>query len=87
VPERIAEMRYDPQTSGGMLISIAPDEMENLMAELEAAGTLPSKIGKVTTPKSQRIGVYPDSAATVNALPRTTSTTPYARLNLTTVSK
>jgi selenide,water dikinase len=58
VPEHIAELLYDPQTSGGLLISIAPEGARSLMAELEAAGVPVSKIGKVTAPKSPRIDVY-----------------------------
>ena len=58
VSQHVAEQLHDPQTSGGMLISIAPEDTENLMAELEAAEILFSKIGKVTAPKSPQIYVY-----------------------------
>ena len=37
------EVLFDPQTSGGLLVAIAPEDALNLEKELQAAG-LPAKI-------------------------------------------
>jgi selenide,water dikinase len=47
VPSEIAGLLYDPQTSGGLLISIAPADSEALLKELHAAGVVAAKIGRV----------------------------------------
>ncbi|MBR3258395.1 MAG: selenide, water dikinase SelD, partial [Eggerthellaceae bacterium] len=41
---------FDPQTSGGLLICVAPAEAEALLAELRAAGIPAAKVGRVETP-------------------------------------
>ena len=38
---------FDPQTSGGLLICVAPGEAEALLAELDAAGIPAARIGRV----------------------------------------
>jgi selenide,water dikinase len=38
---------YDPQTSGGLLISVGADDAEPLAKALEAAGILPARVGRV----------------------------------------
>lgn len=47
VPEEVAGLVYDPQTSGGLLISIAPTDTEALLKELHAAGVVAVKVGRV----------------------------------------
>lgn len=47
VPAEIAALLYDPQTSGGLLISIAPADTEALLSELRAADVPASKVGRV----------------------------------------
>jgi len=47
VPEDLRMMLYDPQTAGGLLISIAATDCERLMAKLSAAGVCASEIGEV----------------------------------------
>jgi selenide,water dikinase len=47
VPAEIAGLIYDPQTSGGLLISISPSETEALLSELRAAGAPAVKVGRV----------------------------------------
>jgi selenide,water dikinase len=40
----------DPQTSGGLLLAIAPDRLERLLTELDRAGTAcAAVVGEVTT--------------------------------------
>jgi selenide,water dikinase len=49
----VAGLLYDPQTSGGLLISIAPADTGALLKELGAAGVVAVKVGRVlerTTP-------------------------------------
>jgi selenide, water dikinase len=49
VPADLAEVAFDPQTSGGLLIAIAPAEADALVAELHAAGvTSACVIGEAT---------------------------------------
>jgi selenide,water dikinase len=53
VPPEVAGLLYDPQTSGGLLISIAPADTGALLKELGAAGVVAVKVGRVlerTTP-------------------------------------
>jgi selenide,water dikinase len=53
VPPEVAGLLYDPQTSGGLLISIAPADTGALLKELVAAGVVAVKVGRVlerTTP-------------------------------------
>ena len=53
VPAAVVELLYDPQTSGGLLISIAPADTDALLEELRAAGVVAGKMGRVlerTTP-------------------------------------
>ncbi len=49
--ERISEERIDllcdPQTSGGLLISVAPDKVDTLLAQLEQAGENAAIIGEI----------------------------------------
>jgi selenide,water dikinase len=43
----IVDLLYDPQTSGGLLIAVAPQYAESLSAGLTAAGVAPAPIGRV----------------------------------------
>lgn len=47
VPAEIVGLVYDPQTSGGLLISISPADTDALLKELNAAGVAAVKIGVV----------------------------------------
>ena len=50
VEEHYVDLLYDPQTSGGLLISVPPEEVESIMKEFEEKkmDTKVSIIGKVT---------------------------------------
>ena len=45
VPTAVQDMLYDPQTSGGLLISVHPDDAEKLYAELKGRVPSAQKIG------------------------------------------
>jgi selenide,water dikinase len=57
VPEEVAELLYDPQTSGGLLISIAPADTAALLDELHAAGVVALKVGRVLERATRAIRV------------------------------
>ena len=46
------EVLFDPQTSGGLLLAVAPAEAQALEAELQAAG-LPARIVGEIRPKAE----------------------------------
>lgn len=47
IPEQLRTLMYDPQTSGGLLISVAQQEADALVASLRAAGLPAQIIGRV----------------------------------------
>jgi selenide, water dikinase len=49
---------FDPQTAGGLLISIAEDDRQKLIAELQAAGVPAHHIGNVTESQKPLIRIY-----------------------------
>jgi selenide,water dikinase len=51
------EILYDPQTSGGLLISIDPSDAESALAELKALGLACGIVGKVMEKKEKSIYV------------------------------
>ena len=57
VPEEIAGLLYDPQTSGGLLISVDPAATESLLEKLRAADVPANKVGRVVAATSPRIHV------------------------------
>ena len=57
VPEENRALLYDPQTSGGLLIAIAPDHAEKAAAALQAHGVLAARIGRVRPKSSPLISV------------------------------
>jgi len=48
VPELLRAICFDPQTSGGLLISMAPQQVEQLVARLTERGVEAAIIGRVT---------------------------------------
>ena len=41
------EILFDPQTSGGLLLAVAPQDAEALEAELQAAGLPAAIVGEI----------------------------------------
>lgn len=59
VPENIRDLCYDPQTSGGLLISIPADRAASLLDVLHKAGVIEAAvIGEITTHGKGEIYVY-----------------------------
>ena len=58
IPEEIEGLLYDPQTSGGLLISVAPSDTAALVEELHVANVPAVKIGSVVPSRSPRIRVF-----------------------------
>ncbi len=60
VEEYYLDLLYDPQTSGGLLISVAPDQLDQMMADFGAANmdTTVSIIGKVTEESDKLIRLF-----------------------------
>jgi selenide, water dikinase len=52
IADDLRTLLYDPQTAGGLLISIAPDEAQELLASLRRAGLNAARIGSVRGPYS-----------------------------------
>jgi selenide,water dikinase len=57
VPEENRALLYDPQTSGGLLISIAPDHAEKALAALQDHGVRGRRIGRVLAKSSPLISI------------------------------
>ncbi len=56
VPDALRTLIYDPQTAGGLLISVGSRSAE-LVAELRAAGLPASEIGRVVPERKAAIAV------------------------------
>jgi selenide,water dikinase len=53
IPEEIRNLLYDPQTSGGLLLSVAPEDAQGLLSALRGNGVTAQEVGEVvekTTP-------------------------------------
>jgi selenide,water dikinase len=57
VPEEIRTLLYDPQTAGGLLISVAEKDAERLVAALRNAGIDAVEIGEVVPKQKPLITV------------------------------
>ena len=59
VPENIRDLCFDPQTSGGLLISVPAADSGSLLEALHKAGVSAATIiGEITTPGKGEIYVY-----------------------------
>jgi selenide,water dikinase len=59
VPPELLTLLYDPQTAGGLLISVADADAERLRAELCEAGVDAAEIGEVVAKEAPLIAVLP----------------------------
>jgi selenide, water dikinase len=50
IADDLRALLYDPQTAGGLLISVAPDHADGILDSLCRAGLNASKIGSVRGP-------------------------------------
>jgi selenide,water dikinase len=58
VPEEIRTLLYDPQTAGGLLISVAATDCDRLVAQLREAGVSAEEIGEVLEKQSPLIAIH-----------------------------
>jgi selenide,water dikinase len=57
IADDLRTLLYDPQTAGGLLISVAPDHAEEILTSLRRAGLNAAKIGSVRGPYRAGPGV------------------------------
>ena len=53
IPDPIRDLLFDPQTSGGLLISVSEASFQTIDSNLRSAGVVPAVIGKVSAPTGQ----------------------------------
>jgi len=58
IPEETRALLFDPETSGGLLIAVAPERADALVADLAAAGDVPQRVGRAVA-GSGRLRVRP----------------------------
>jgi selenide,water dikinase len=58
IDEDLKTLLFDPQTAGGLLISVVEEYRERLVLELQAAGVLARHIGNVTESQKPLIRIY-----------------------------
>jgi selenide,water dikinase len=58
VPEEIRTLLHDPQTAGGLLISVAPSDSDRMVAQLRQASVCAEEIGEVVEKQAPLIAVY-----------------------------
>jgi len=54
----LRDLLFDPQTSGGLFIAVAPDQASSAMRALEKAGIQAKTVGTAERPGTHRIKVY-----------------------------
>jgi selenide, water dikinase len=47
IPQELKTILFDPQTAGGLLISVSPDDASELNRALRAAGVRVADIGRI----------------------------------------
>jgi selenide,water dikinase len=58
VPLEYQDLLFDPQTSGGFLVAIAPDHADEALAVFARHGVSANRIGRVLSKKSPLLAVY-----------------------------
>ena len=61
VPGAVADLLYDPQTSGGLLLSVAADDADALLARLRQAGLPAALIGRMTAQTDVSVEIVPSA--------------------------
>jgi selenide,water dikinase len=57
IPFAMEEVLFDPQTSGGLLVSVAQTDADKLLNELKEIGLPAEIVGEITEPKEYEIYV------------------------------
>ncbi len=57
IPFAMEEVLFDPQTSGGLLLAVRPDQAEELLAELQNEGLPARSVGKIIEKENTEIYV------------------------------
>ena len=57
VPCDVEDLLHDPQTSGGLLLAVAPDQIDGLRHEFTARGVSSWQIGRLTADPTGQIAV------------------------------
>jgi selenide,water dikinase len=57
VPEDVRTLLFDPQTAGGLLISVDPDDLERVLGSFQERGLLAAHIGKAVASRKPLIEV------------------------------
>ncbi len=57
IEEPILQALCDPQTSGGLLMAVPPENMDSLLADFKSRGVLGAIIGRIAEPSSGRISL------------------------------
>ena len=57
VPFAMEEVLFDPQTSGGLLLAVHPDDVQDMAAEMNRAGLPAAVIGEITEKTDYEINV------------------------------
>jgi selenide,water dikinase len=57
LPPVVATLLHDAQTSGGLLLSVAPERLGGLVTDLRGRGIEPAVVGRVLDGPAGRIGV------------------------------
>ncbi len=58
VPPPVADLLFDPQTSGGLLVSLAAGDADGVLERLKGAGVPARIVGRVTTPGPHPIVIF-----------------------------
>ena len=58
ISAELKSLLFDPQTAGGLFISVAENDCEKLVLALNATGVPARRIGSVTESRKPLIGIY-----------------------------